>query len=552
MKKDGVTLIALIITVIILLILAGTAISISINGGNIFEKATEAKENWDTRVKTEEVTISDYLTYVDDLTIPAWDGTVGTSFASGTGTESDPYIIENGEQLAYFASTVNTGNHYTGKYVSITQSINLGNIEFTPIGIERNSHSFDGTLEGNGNIITGIKITQDRNQITGLINCIGQNGIVQNLMIGHGEMIGANNIGGIAGLNHGKVINCSNKATISSLSYQAGGIVGVNESGGKVINCYNSGKITANLGNAGGIVGGSSYEATNASNEITGCFNSGEITTCLQAGGICGGMSNTSISKCTNTGKIYASDQVSGGIIGYFISGTVIDCENRDSTVSGRKIVGGIVGQLINGTVSGCTNDGEVNSIENVAGGIVGFVTSSVDGEKTISNCKNTGKISAGTQSAGGIVGVQYAGITRECTNKGEICSKGEGTARSLAGGIVAAIRGEDTKITKVYNSGSVTVVNNPNSEKNSVGGIIGSIVAGEITIAYNEGTLTGGNYIGGIVGENKGTNSVTNSCFYYKPEGSTLEGVGTGNDLTVPNSTTTRYESLKDFLNSI
>ena len=46
--NKGITLIALIITVIVLLILAGTAISIAMNGGDIFGKATTAREEWNT------------------------------------------------------------------------------------------------------------------------------------------------------------------------------------------------------------------------------------------------------------------------------------------------------------------------------------------------------------------------------------------------------------------------------------------------------------------------------------------------------------------------
>lgn len=39
----------------------------------------------------------------------AWDGSIATAFAGGTGTESDPYQIANGAQLAYLASEVNKG-----------------------------------------------------------------------------------------------------------------------------------------------------------------------------------------------------------------------------------------------------------------------------------------------------------------------------------------------------------------------------------------------------------------------------------------------------------
>ena len=47
----------------------------------------------------------------------AWDGTtVATAFASGTGTEADPYVIATPEQLAYLAQSVKNHETYEGKY----------------------------------------------------------------------------------------------------------------------------------------------------------------------------------------------------------------------------------------------------------------------------------------------------------------------------------------------------------------------------------------------------------------------------------------------------
>ena len=69
-SSKGITLIALIITVIVLLILAGTAISIAINGGDIFSKATTAREEWNTAVKSEETTMLELLEIADDATNP--------------------------------------------------------------------------------------------------------------------------------------------------------------------------------------------------------------------------------------------------------------------------------------------------------------------------------------------------------------------------------------------------------------------------------------------------------------------------------------------------
>ena len=58
--QNGITLIALIITVIILLILAGTAISVSVNGRDIFGKTSDAREQWNEAVAAENDELNKY------------------------------------------------------------------------------------------------------------------------------------------------------------------------------------------------------------------------------------------------------------------------------------------------------------------------------------------------------------------------------------------------------------------------------------------------------------------------------------------------------------
>ncbi len=45
-KEKGITLIALVVTIIVLLILAGVAISLTIGQGGIFDKAQDAANTW--------------------------------------------------------------------------------------------------------------------------------------------------------------------------------------------------------------------------------------------------------------------------------------------------------------------------------------------------------------------------------------------------------------------------------------------------------------------------------------------------------------------------
>ncbi len=114
-----------------------------------------------------------------------WKGNVATGFNSGTGTEEDPYIIANADQLAYFGEAVGgmlgvEANSFEGNVVKLTADINLADAEdeannnevskiFHPIGYyytdDKNAdgktgdyystvYSFEGTFDGNGHTIS--------------------------------------------------------------------------------------------------------------------------------------------------------------------------------------------------------------------------------------------------------------------------------------------------------------------------------------------------------------------------------------------------------------
>ena len=113
-----------------------------------------------------------------------WQGGVATAFAAGDGTEGNPYIIANADQLVYFAHSVGgmlsgtvleEGNDYSGKYIKLIADIDLGDKEsendeeriFYPVGyyssdgkfektgvaITSGLRPFKGTFDGNGNTI---------------------------------------------------------------------------------------------------------------------------------------------------------------------------------------------------------------------------------------------------------------------------------------------------------------------------------------------------------------------------------------------------------------
>ena len=100
-------------------------------------------------------------------TVNPWQGVYATSFAGGDGTENNPYIIANADQLAYLSAVVGGMigfeiDSFEGKYIKLVSDINVatedietGGHVFYPIGY----YSSDGVYERTGVAITsGFKV----------------------------------------------------------------------------------------------------------------------------------------------------------------------------------------------------------------------------------------------------------------------------------------------------------------------------------------------------------------------------------------------------------
>ena len=92
-----------------------------------------------------------------------WNGTAATAFAGGNGTEANPYLIANADQLAYFRNEVDGGRTFDNEFVKLTANIHLSNVNFDPIGWgyeyndwnvgDQTGKPFKGTFDGNGKTI---------------------------------------------------------------------------------------------------------------------------------------------------------------------------------------------------------------------------------------------------------------------------------------------------------------------------------------------------------------------------------------------------------------
>ncbi len=109
-------------------------------------------------------------------TVNAWNGDVATAFSSGSGTEDDPYIIANADQLAYLGEVISyDSENYGDKYYKLVNNVNIGGSEnphiFYPIGYRKlgvgankageeawytYGGTFSGVFDGAGHTISGI------------------------------------------------------------------------------------------------------------------------------------------------------------------------------------------------------------------------------------------------------------------------------------------------------------------------------------------------------------------------------------------------------------
>ena len=66
-NQKGITLVALVITVIVLLILAGTAITLAINGGDLFGTSRNAAASWNNAVNKENGELTNLMTVLNNV-----------------------------------------------------------------------------------------------------------------------------------------------------------------------------------------------------------------------------------------------------------------------------------------------------------------------------------------------------------------------------------------------------------------------------------------------------------------------------------------------------
>ena len=91
---------------------------------------------------------------------------IATSYAGGSGTKDDPWLISNDLELAKLAHDVTSGKTkamFAGEYFKLTKDINLNQGKWMPIGTwkcdkKENDRYFAGKFDGDGHTISNMQI----------------------------------------------------------------------------------------------------------------------------------------------------------------------------------------------------------------------------------------------------------------------------------------------------------------------------------------------------------------------------------------------------------
>lgn len=392
-----------------------------------------------------------------------------TSFAGGSGSQGDPYLISNAAELAYLSKIFSDGtgyNNYSGKYFKQTADINLSAHYWYPIGASyaidtsnNNYSNFVANYDGDGFSVSGIRSMFDPSSLDlenysssitdqcALFGCVGnwnrnrkQSGKIENVNIRDSEIVGTS-AAGIALYVYGSIVNCNNYATIKGYS-EAGGILcellAYSASDNLLISrCSNYGDIKLIYHQKTGDVHGA-------------------------AGIMYGALGAGSLDRCVNYGSIYSEGELAAGISCYILQGPQIkNCYNTGNVVLNSRLV---------------PNERDYFTAAGICAGYYAMNSSSDYYVGDIASSYNTGKIESNFYAAG--IFNSVAVEMKECFNVGEvICGN---NYKKVGIYLVAPAFGSDptgtAKVSNAYYGGSCA----------NIGGIGGFPESAELTYVDN------------------------------------------------------------------
>ena len=403
---------------------------------------------------------------------------------SGSGTESDPYLILNPIQLNQLRNFLNM----EGVYFKLMADIDLTEYledenpsqGWQPVGTS--SAPFKGILDGNGKTVSGLWIDRGSLDNVGLIGC-ANSARIKNLVIKgkivkgkdktgilcgemststisncfvEGKVYGCNNVGGYIGSGEKmSIVNNSSLVSVFASGNYVGGFVGsLHGDDGELSNCYLKTDCIKGNNYVGGFCGSNRQKGT-----IVNSFLQADIDGINYVGGLFGYTSYYSIQY-----RGYGNDH-------YVCYGTSIESCGFCGRINAQSYVGGIVGEYskkekengwmgdrgFNQLLSNCYSVCIITSSGNYVGGVVGNIKSNL----TISDSYFSGTIS-GNKNIGGIAGLNLYMIQRSYSKASISGSQYVGGITGTNNGTIQSSVSNNSRITALIdNEGKIFGISN-------------------------------------------------------------------------------------------
>ena len=284
---------------------------------------------------------------IQDANVTIENITVVETTWSGSGTQTDPYIITNVSELQDMKYDLDA--HYElGNDIDASETATWNDGKgFEPIGGADylGGRPFTGSLRGANHTVSSLEIHRTNRQAVGLFGGTkgsesSNDGIVKNVNLNKINVSGGSNdfdfvfVGGLVGVAEAPIDTVRVNGSVNG-----------------------SGDVTT-----GGVVG---YLKTGSIKNI-----SADVS--VHGNNMVGGLAGRSgghISRASATGSISGDNQV-GGLVGY--ASSRINDSKSTSTVTGSDEVGGLVGEIISDKINTSFAAGSVTGSSNV-GGLVGL-----------------------------------------------------------------------------------------------------------------------------------------------------------------------------------
>ena len=449
-SKKGITLIALVVTIIVLLILAGVTIATLIGNNGLLTRAQEAKNKTEQAEKDEKTNLAkteDLINqYVNGIEVEqVTDENPG--ILEGAGTDDNPYTINSIEDLVVFASNVTNGTTYEEQTVKLGLSLDFNSTKsyadplrtdygkygyagelktllttgegFKPIGTTYDANVitnyFEGTFDGDYNAIYNLYQNFEDSNNTSIIGFFSTNaGVIENLIIENTNINSSTDnmhilVGAVCGRNNGTIINCGSSGNLKII-----------DNGVKSIYC---------AGITGQAIG--SVERSFSKTNIEVISNNAST---INVGGITGALTKDYIKSCYNTGTINIDlnsdvNIAVGGISGYNTK-TIENSYNSGkielkvyNELTKNTVMGNILATNDNGIINNCFNVAEIKVESNIdiSNNQSNIYISNILGMSNygnMNNCYNTGILNIENKDfnfIGQIVGDAYKTILNNC-----------------------------------------------------------------------------------------------------------------------------------------